>query len=122
MEGAGRAMCDAPVYVNENGILLFKYRMARGTCYWYFSREGDLSRSDGDFYRVKSDLRMRPPLEGWTFEACPLGRQTQARRVSGPLRVTPSPDGVPAANYHHSPMKPGANLDVLWRRRGGVDR
>ncbi|CAL1132754.1 unnamed protein product [Cladocopium goreaui] len=70
-------MCDAPIFVNENGILLFKYRMARGTCYWYFSREGDLSRSDGDFYRVKSDLRTRPPLEGWTFEACPLGRQTQ---------------------------------------------
>ena len=23
----GRAMCDAPVFVNENGILLFKYRM-----------------------------------------------------------------------------------------------
>eukprot|EP00913_Durusdinium_trenchii_P001282 g1181.t1 len=49
---------------------------ARGTAYWYFSREGDLSRSDGDFYRVKSDAP-KPPLEDWTCEACPLGRRTQ---------------------------------------------
>ncbi|CAE7326903.1 Cbp20-A [Symbiodinium natans] len=65
----------SPVYANEDGILLFKYRMARGTEYWYFSREGDLSRSDGDFYRVRSN-QSRPPVEGWTWEACPLGRRT----------------------------------------------
>jgi len=80
----GRDLCDAPVYVNDNGILLFKYRMARGTDYWYFSREGDLSRSDGDFYRVKSDQRTAvvPPLVGWTFEACPLGRRTQVPNIT----------------------------------------
>jgi len=72
----GSDLCNAPVYVNEHGTLLFKYRMARGTAYWYFSREGDLSRSDGDFYRVKSDAP-KPPLEDWTCEACPLGRRTQ---------------------------------------------
>ncbi|CAJ1459078.1 unnamed protein product [Effrenium voratum] len=69
-------LCDAPVYVNEAGILLFKYQMARGTTYWYFSRDGDLNKSDGDFYRAKSSESL-PPSEGWNFEACPLGRNTR---------------------------------------------
>ncbi|CAE7216721.1 ncbp2 [Symbiodinium sp. CCMP2592] len=65
----------APVYANEAGILLFKYKMARGSEYWYLSRDGDLSRSDGDYYRVRSN-NSRPPEEGWSWEACPLGRRT----------------------------------------------
>ncbi|CAE7601840.1 Cbp20 [Symbiodinium sp. CCMP2456] len=65
----------SPVYANEAGILLFKYKMARGSEYWYLSRDGDLSRSDGDYYRVRSNSK-RPPEEGWSWEACPLGRRT----------------------------------------------
>ena len=47
----------------------------------YFSKDGDLSRSEGDFYRVRSDEMRRPPLKDWSFEACPLGRFTQVRFV-----------------------------------------
>jgi len=72
-----RQLNEAPVYVNEYGVILFRYAMPRGTIYWYFSEDGNLSKSADDFYRVRSGS-LFPPLDGWLSERCPLGCNTSA--------------------------------------------
>lgn len=69
----GEKMDGAPTYQNEKGLMLFRFVMSRGTKYWYISDPtGDLSKSSGDYYRVKSDAP-RPPLEDWSISGCPQG-------------------------------------------------
>jgi len=65
---------DANCFENDQGIILFRYRFENnGALYWYFSdKKKDLSKKEGDFYRVKSDTEL-PPLTGWTQSHCPLG-------------------------------------------------
>lgn len=83
--GAGAALvngiymkCDhqkegADCYMNASGTTLFRYRFGNGVHYWYFSREGDLTKSFGDYYRVKTES-IHPPADGWVMQdKCPLG-------------------------------------------------
>jgi len=70
-----RELESCPVYTNDKGIILFKYRLPAGKCYWYFSEDGDLIKEDGDYYRVDSN-EPHPPEAGWSHERCPLGRGT----------------------------------------------
>lgn len=65
-------MNGAPCYINDAGTLLFRYLFPNGKHYWYFSTPGNLSKSFGDYYRVKSE-DLHPPSEGWTPDKCPLG-------------------------------------------------
>eukprot|EP00927_Polykrikos_kofoidii_P014928 TRINITY_DN16612_c0_g1_i4.p1 TRINITY_DN16612_c0_g1~~TRINITY_DN16612_c0_g1_i4.p1 ORF type:complete len:525 (-),score=59.03 TRINITY_DN16612_c0_g1_i4:57-1589(-) len=68
-------MNDCPVFKNESGVRLFRYRMqSTGNYFWYFSLIGvDPNKSDGDYYRVKSNAS-KPPLTGWECNRCPEGR------------------------------------------------
>mmetsp|Transcript_54242 Transcript_54242/g.87631 ORF Transcript_54242/g.87631 Transcript_54242/m.87631 type:complete len:328 (-) Transcript_54242:37-1020(-) len=66
-------MAGAPCYVNEHGTLLFRYRFTRWH-YWYFSRgSGDLQKSEGDYFRVKTE-ELEPPATGWVSASCLAGR------------------------------------------------
>jgi len=65
-------MNGASSYTNEAGTLLFRYHFPNGVHYWYFSRPGNLTKSLGDYYRVKSE-GLYPPLDGWAPDKCPLG-------------------------------------------------
>eukprot|EP00928_Gymnodinium_smaydae_P066533 TRINITY_DN49526_c0_g1_i1.p1 TRINITY_DN49526_c0_g1~~TRINITY_DN49526_c0_g1_i1.p1 ORF type:complete len:362 (+),score=37.40 TRINITY_DN49526_c0_g1_i1:64-1086(+) len=63
----------APWYRNGSGIMLHRYRLSNGSLYWYFSScNGDVTRSDGDYYRVKTDSQL-PLSKGWSCSACPSG-------------------------------------------------
>jgi len=58
----GELMEGAPSYVNETGVLLFRYVFPNGVHYWYFStRSQDVTKKAGDFYRVKTEL-LHPPI------------------------------------------------------------
>jgi len=70
-----RELESCPVYINDQGIILFKYRMSAGVLFWYFSEDGDLMKSDGDYYRVEGN-QPHPPDAGWNHRLCPLGRGT----------------------------------------------
>jgi len=63
----------ADCYMNSSGTTLFRYRFGNGVHYWYFSREGNFTKSFGDYYRVKTES-MHPPEDGWVMQdKCPLG-------------------------------------------------
>ena len=53
----GRAMCDAPIFVNENGILLFKYRMVprKGRLNLVWSLEVSGKDQQWSAYRPKNE-------------------------------------------------------------------
>eukprot|EP00933_Yihiella_yeosuensis_P075197 TRINITY_DN84440_c0_g1_i1.p1 TRINITY_DN84440_c0_g1~~TRINITY_DN84440_c0_g1_i1.p1 ORF type:complete len:329 (-),score=31.94 TRINITY_DN84440_c0_g1_i1:454-1440(-) len=66
-----KVLNEAPCFVNESGIMLFKYRFPSGNHHWYLSDvDGDLSKGDGDYFRVRSESAL-PPITGWTQAACP---------------------------------------------------
>lgn len=75
-------------YTNASNVMLFRYPFPNGKHYWYLSESTtNLSKSVGDYFRVKSE-DLRPPLEGWVVNTCPLG-------------VLPSPILVKAAEVDH---------------------
>lgn len=67
-------MNGAVCFRNEAGTLLFKYVMKGGSHFWYFSKDGNLAKSSGDYYRSKT-TELLPPAVGWTMQGCPMGSE-----------------------------------------------
>ncbi|CAJ1354182.1 unnamed protein product, partial [Effrenium voratum] len=101
-----RCINGAPVFLNKSGIMLFKYIMRRGTPYWYFSRDGDLTTKHGDFYRVQSAQDL-PPLEGWVAKDCPCGEGTSFPA----LRALQPPEPSPSARERSRGREDGSSSD-----------
>lgn len=87
----------APCFQNECGTQLFRFIMASGAAFWYFSRGGcNVNSSLNDYYRVKS-TELSPPCTGWTTTACQLGRG------SSPVVLQCSTAGIPTSAAPGSP-------------------
>ncbi|CAE8720214.1 unnamed protein product [Polarella glacialis] len=67
-------MDGVPFYRNEVGVVLFRYQMASGSAFWYLSSQSDdFYRSEGDYYRVKSES-VPSHLADWSCSHSPDGR------------------------------------------------
>ena len=54
----------SPKWVHADGqIWLIRYRLPSGSHYWYVADKDQLSRDDGDYYRVKTEAAL-PPVDG----------------------------------------------------------
>ncbi|CAK9035207.1 unnamed protein product [Durusdinium trenchii] len=95
-----RVQNGAPVFINKNGIILFKYIMRRGTPYWYFTKDGHpADDSKGDYYRVQTDAAS-PPTDGWNTKSCPLGTGTcpAVQPMDVEYKPSPPPNGAVATD------------------------
>ena len=54
----------SPKFVHSDGqIWMLRYRLPNGSRYWYIADKDQLSRDDGDYYRVKTELDL-PLVDG----------------------------------------------------------
>lgn len=105
---------SCPLYkqANDGAYWLLRYRMPKGSHYWYIADKSSLERDDGDLYRVKSDADT-PPAGGWSLAkdgvapAPTLSPYYPMPVAAVPVEATlvePSPSHLPADQLTTMPM------------------